>query len=245
MPPPAFLSLTTTIALLMASPACLAWQSTHLQLLHGVDYTLGSPERTLLTLEHARGNDAGDVYLFIDAVSRRDIGQDYYGEIYGQLALSPMTGVSWAFGPVREVSLSAGLNAGSEPKGDPFRAWLAGVSLDFSIPGLDLAQLDIHAYRDESVARTGWQVTPVWDSTFALGGQQFRFRGFADWTSGRAGAGRKPQLLTQPQFLWNLGKAMAAGQDVWLGIEYQYWRNKFGIPGARETLPQVTLLWAF
>jgi len=226
-------------------PAYSGWQATNLQLLHGSDYILGPADRTILTLEHARGGDLGDLFVFLDATDRDDIGTEYYGEIYGQIGLSNLTGRSWRFGPVKDVSLSLGLNAGSEPEADPFRAWLAGVSLDFDAPVFQLLQLDIHAYRDESASHTGVQITPAWDARFHVGAQEFRFRGFADWISGRASASGKAQLLTQPQLLWNLGKSVGIHDSLWLGLEYQYWRNKYGVPGGKESLPQVMLMLGF
>lgn len=233
------------LCLCCTGPVSAGWQATDVQLLHGNDFILGSSERTILTLEHARGGEMGDLFMFLDATARQDIGEEYYGEIYGQLSLSNLTRHPWSLGPVRDVSLSLGLNAGSEPDADPFRAWLAGVSLDFAVPGFQLLQLDIHAYKDESAPHAGWQITPAWDTTFNLGSQQFRFRGFADWISGGASASGKPQLLTQPQLLWNVGKAAGAYEHLWLGVEYQYWRNKYGIAGADESLPQFMLMLAF
>jgi nucleoside-specific outer membrane channel protein Tsx len=221
------------------------WQASDLQLLHGNHFRLGSPDRDIITFEHARGGAAGDLFVFIDATARGDIDREFYGEAYGQLSLSNLSGHAWAWGPVKDVSLSLGVNAGSEPEARPFRAWLGGISLDFDAPGFNLLQLDIHRYHDESVAHAGWQITPAWDARFRVGGQEFRFRGFADWISGGASASGKPQLLTQPQLLWNLGKALGGYDNLWLGGEYQYWRNKFGLPGVNESLPQVMLMLGF
>ncbi len=237
-------SMLMLLLLAMAQPA-RAWQASDAQLLHGRDFKLGSSERTILTLEHVRGGELGDVFAFLDTTFRDDIGEEYYGEAYGQLSLSGVTGRAWRLGPIKDVSLSLGVNAGSEPEADPFRAWLAGISLDFDVPGFRFVQLDLHAYKDEAAPHAGWQLTPAWDSTFHLGAQEFRFRGFADWISGRASVGGKPQLLTQPQLLWNLGKALGVGDQLWLGVEYQYWRNKYGLPGVTESLPQVMLMLGF
>lgn len=225
-------------------PAYAGWQASNLQLLHGSDYILGSAHRSTLTLEHVRGGDLGDLFVFVDATHRDDIGAEYYGEVYGQIGLSNLTGRAWRLGPIKDVSLSLGLNAGSEPESAPFRAWLAGVSLDFDVP-FQLLQLDIHGYRDESAPHVGVQITPAWDARFNVGAQEFRFRGFADWISGQASASGKAQLLTQPQLLWNLGKAAGMRDALWLGLEYQYWRNKYGVPGAKESLPQLTLMLGF
>jgi nucleoside-specific outer membrane channel protein Tsx len=233
-----------TLALGAVAPA-YAWQASDAQLLVGHGFKLGSANRAILTLEHVRGGDMGDVFVFLDTTFRDDIGEEYYGEAYAQLSLTGSTGRAWRLGPIKDVSLSLGVNAGSEPEAHPFRAWLAGVSLDFEVPGFRFVQFDLHAYKDEAAPRTGWQLTPAWDSTFHLDAQEFRFRGFADWISGRASTGGKPQLLTQPQLLWNLGKALGVGDQLWLGVEYQYWRNKYGLPGVKESLPQVMLMLGF
>ncbi|MBI4917852.1 MAG: hypothetical protein HY825_18580 [Acidobacteria bacterium] len=61
---------------------------------------------------------------------------------------------------------------------------------------------------------------------------------------GREGE-REAQLLAQPQVLVDLGPLWGNEGQVMLGIEYQYWRNKFGIAGVTESAPQAMVLWRF
>ena len=31
----------------------------------------------------------------------------------------------------------------------------------------------------------------------------------------------------------------------WLGVEWTYWRNRFGVDGVTESVPQLQLKWQF
>ena len=55
----------------------------------------------------------------------------------------------------------------------------------------------------------------------------------------------KSWILAQPQFRLDLGKALAgAAGRLFIGLEYQYWRNKLGTDND-ESLPQFLLVWRF
>ena len=39
----------------------------------------------------------------------------------------------------------------------------------------------------------------------------------------------KGWILAQPQFTWDLGAVFGAADQLLVGVEYQYWRNKLGV----------------
>ena len=53
-------------------------------------------------------------------------------------------------------------------------------------------------------------------------------------------------ILAQPQFRWDAGKTLfSSAEQVFVGIEYQYWKNKLGEKGTDESVVQFLAVWRF
>jgi nucleoside-specific outer membrane channel protein Tsx len=231
--------------LLAASQAfAQIWRSDNLQLLHGYGFS-DRQEQSTLTLEHAQGAGPVSLFLFLDAYHRPKPGFSVYGEFYGYLSLSALTGVPLSIGPLKDVSIDAGINAGADFRDKPFKAWLHGLTLDFAVPGFEFFQINFNAYKQENAPDYGVQITPVWSIPFEIGPVRCKFRGYLDWTSGNALPTRHWYLLTQPQFLIDLGHFFQADNRFYIGVEYHRWEHKYGIKGFRESSPQMMMLLNF
>lgn len=197
--------------------------------------------RETITLEHADSWKYGGNYLFIDFKNRDDIGLDVYGEWFPRLSINKILDKKPAIAWIKDIAIVGGLNIGSEPSDDPFRAYLLGAGLQFNIPYTELIQLDFMAYKADGVNSTGIQITPVWSIPVTLGQLKFKLRGFLDYVSSRA-TGRDYFLLAQPQILLDLSSVIGTQDKVYVGIEYWYWRHKFGINGVNEQSLQAMVL---
>ncbi|MFZ2855261.1 MAG: hypothetical protein WAZ34_14285 [Rhodocyclaceae bacterium] len=260
------------VALLCAMPAAPAlafeWTTTELRLLHSSRYREPSnPDpvrKDILTVMHANGYSLGRNFMFVDILKsgdqernlsgNREAPTGIYGEAYTTLSLARLSGKSFAAGPVKDLGLTAGINIGDKnsqlhPKP---RVYLAGVTIDFAVPR-GFFNVDVLAYRDRSCSagisscpdyRGTYQITPAWSLPFSLGGIDGEFTGFVDFIGSR-GAGTVRQTLAQPQLRFDVGKPFGQKGSVYAGIEYQYWRNKFGIDGVNERHPQLLLLLKF
>lgn len=215
-----------------------SWSSTDVQWLHGSGYELGPGTRDILTFEQASAWTYGSNFFFFDVSEFTDDDTRLYGEWYSRLSWAKLGVKAESAGVLRDISFAASLNAG-----DGFRAYLAGATLHFSVPGFAFLNVDIMLYDDRSDADTTYIVTPAWERPFRIGSLPFRFRGFIDYI-GSEGE-RKAQLLTQPQLLVDLGRFLGDEGRLFAGVEYQYWHNKYGIDGIDESLPQLMLLWHF
>jgi nucleoside-specific outer membrane channel protein Tsx len=220
------------------------WTSNNVQFLTGDGFKLGSSNHNTVTFEHADGWMYGDNFLFIDFIQRDDVGLEVYGEFYPRLSLSKLTNNDISYGIVKDISIVAGINAGSEPSEDNFVAYLFGGGISFDIPHTEFIKLDIMAYKDDNVSSIGVQVSPVWNIPFSIGNLDFKFRGFLDWLSSDA-TGGDDSILTQPQLLLDVGKLVGNRNKFYAGIEYWYWHNKFGINGITEQSAQATLMYTF
>ncbi len=214
------------------------WTSTNAQILAGSDYELGDQTRQIITLEHANGWKYGSNFLFLDISEPFDDDTDLYGEFYTFLSFEKIFGNDFGDGLIKDVSLTAGTNLGED-----FRAYLGGIMFDMKIPGFDLFQLQFYAFDNKDLNDTTYQITPVWDTHFNISSATFRFKGFTDFI-GEEGTNSK-QILSQPQLLLDLGSLKGSPETLYLGLEYQYWKNKFGIEGVTESMPQVILVLQF
>jgi len=220
------------------------WSSNNIQVLTGGTYDLGPERRNSITLEHADGWRYGENFAFMNIINRHDVGTEVYGEFYPRLSWSKITGKSPAFTAFKDFSLLAGINLGNLPKSDPFKAYLFGAGVKFNVPNMDYFQIDVLAFKADNVHTTGVQVSPVWSMPFQISNLHFKFKGFADWQSEDA-TGGAAVILAQPQLLLDVGRMVGEPEQVYAGIEYSYWRNKFGIKGLTEKVTQVMLMVSF
>jgi len=155
-----------------------------------------------------------------------------------------MTGKKPSISLFNDFSLVAGINLSNQPKSDPFKAYLLGAGMAFNVPNMDYFQIDILAFKSDNTESTGIQISPVWSVPFQVGSLHFKFKGFVDWQSKKATGGENV-ILAQPQLLLDIGQLAGNSNQVYAGIEYSYWRNKFGIKGLTEKVPQAMLMITF
>lgn len=225
------------------------WSSTNIQLLYGHDYNFGSADNgkadaRTITLEHASGWEYGDNYFFTDLVRETNGLEESsaYGEFYTRLGMDKILGTQRPAGDLFQ-GLSAGLGINL---GEDFEVWLYGLSSNWNLPGFNFFQVDFYAYDDKRGSLdTTYQITPCWDADFMLGNTRWVFHGFADFIGAR-GEGTKHQILAQPQLLLDVGNLLFARDDRLLaGIEYSYWKNKYGVEGVDDEVAQAMLKWIF
>ena len=52
-------------------------------------------------------------------------------------------------------------------------------------------------------------------------------------------------MLTQPQLLFDVGALQGQRDKLMLGVEWWYWKNKYGIEGQDESAPQAEVIYYF
>lgn len=209
----------------------LQWQNTSLTYLYGRDFVVDPARQRTLTLEHANGWKYGDTFAFVDITA---FGNDvhpangsvaYYGEFAPRFSLGKTLDRAVAAGPIKDVLLATGYEFG---EGD-VETLLVGVGVDLEIPGLDYLQLNAYRRHPQHGGDSQWQITPVWAWTTPLGGSDLVVDGYIDWVIDNT-ATRHAHLHFNPQVKYDLGKALGQREKtVYVGIEYDYWKNKYGI----------------
>lgn len=242
-----FLPLLGFLASELALAQTIEWTSSNIQMLYGNDFEFGDDERATVTVEHAHGWQYGTNFFFVDLLDRNDIGFEVYAEVYSYLSMNKLSGYPWSMGPVKDVSLLAGLNISNKPENDNFQAYLLGLSFDFSNKWFDYLQLDVAAYKADDISgKYGIQFTPVWSLPFELASLKFKFRGFTDFRTGNTSNSGNFHILAQPQLLVDVGHLAGWRSDkVYIGTEYSLWYNKFGVNGVDESVVQAMIIGFF
>lgn len=234
-----------------ANAGAAQWSSTNIQYLYGNSYEaiyfdtgegkLDSYDvsGSVITVEHVNGWKYGDNFLFVDMTnadrSGTDIATGMYGELSPRLSFGKMTGADLSMGIIKDVLISSTLEVG-----EGFHNYLYGLAVDFDFPGVPVFQLNYYV-RNEAGVDTGSQITLVWVKPFALGSLDMVFEGFLDYAYGLDP--KEDNIITAPRLLVDLGKTWGAPGVLQAGVEYQIWRNKYGIDGIDEDVAQAMLKW--
>lgn len=227
----ALLAGCTTLACTQASAELLQWQNNSVTFLYGDNFKVDPEKQQTLTFEHASGWSFGDLFFFVDTIHFSDVdaGDDttYYGEFAPRLSFGKLTGADLKAGPVTDVLLAATYEFGE----NDIKAYLIGPGFDLAIPGFDYFQLNVYRRHLESDAAGDglWQITPVWSYTLPVGNSNLVIDGYIDWVVGNDQDYRN-NLHFNPQIKYDLGKALNLNaKQLYVGIEYDYWKNKYGI----------------
>ena len=228
------LSLAATLASGQALAAdLLQWQDNSLTYLNGIDFKVDPPKQQTLTFEHASGWSFGDLFIFVDgikynteATNGAGDGHTFYGEISPRLSFGKLSGADLSFGPIKDVLLAATYEFGE----DDVDSYLLGPALDLNVPGFDFFQLNTY-YRETDGKRDGsgvWQITPAWSYTLPVGDSDLVIDGFMDWVVDNDDS-YHANLHFNPQIKYDMAKAMGWGKRFYVGVEYDYWTDKYGI----------------
>ncbi|MBS4096699.1 MAG: hypothetical protein KGZ83_07655 [Sulfuricella sp.] len=255
----------TALLLLSGGAAAMDWSVNELQYQRGnlkaPGFAAGGGQSMtdIVTVQHASGWSIGDLFFFVDFLNdtRKDgfNDHDYYGELYANFSLGKITGKPVGFGPVKDIGLIAGINKGGDAK---VLKYLPGVRLSWDVPGFAFLNTDFTAYLDhsEGVANGGApkennsaMLDINWAYPFNVGNQSFSIEGHVEYIGSRTNEFGGPVaawILAQPQFRWDLGKALSDKPNhLFVGVEYQYWRHKLGDRDTSESRPQVLVVWRF
>jgi len=223
------------------------WSSSNVQLLHGTNYQVGEAERNIMTFEHSNKWSHGDNYFFVDITEPNGKGTTHYAEFAPRLSVSKLSGWSASLGMIEDTYIAA-----SFEMGEGLHAHLFGIGASLALPGFSYANANFllrESHRDWVTKDTdaGWQLTLTWGLPFTLSKSKWQFEGFLDYAFSEDG-GSSPKadnIITAPRLLLDAGDLWSAPDHLFVGIEYQVWRNKFGVDGVDENVAQMMIKWVF
>ena len=273
------LLITAGAMSLISSPVqARDWSDTFIGFRYGTDFTepsiRGKVQKEIYQLGHASGNETGSNFFNLDVLKSdsndpkkdSDSGATEAYLVYRhQLFLSQVFERSMAFGPVKEVALSGGveLNYKNTEFATRKRMLVAGPTLKFDVPGyLDISLLyamewnhcGLNACQAENIQFDPYYVLHmVWGIPFQVAGVPLKFQGFASYKTEKGKDYFKQD--TAEESLVRASLMVDVGQLAWgrkntllVGPGYEYWKHKYGAinkPGTDTHAPTFHLEWHF
>lgn len=242
--------------LLAALPSAAAdWSDTSLGYRYGTRFREpgidGTVEKHILQFTHASGWASGSNFFNVDMLmsDARDPsagGRSGASEVYvvyrGALGLGKLSGRSFAFGPVRDVSLTAGFdfNAKNTAFAPKKRFLVLGPTLNFKVSS-GFFDVGLWACRERNYNgivgkavdfKTGYVLSAAWGLPFRVGGTGAEFKGYANHVGAKGrdgfGAETRPETLANLSLLLDISPLFGAKRKVYAGVGFEYWNNKFG-----------------
>jgi nucleoside-specific outer membrane channel protein Tsx len=258
-----FIGTTLLATVFAVSSQAEIWSSTEVHyssgdLLNPFAEKEESDSTQIVTFQHAGGHKYGDNFFFVDHSRVKNKDTKFYGEWYSNFSLGAITGSEMSFGMVKDVGVIAGFNFSTVVNS----MWLLpGVRLALDLPGFAFANLDITGYNhvtsgaDASEEESSYMIDFNWAYPFKMAGGSWSIEGHAEYISGRDvvnsqgtknAEGKEDWILMQPQLRFDLGEALGneAG-NFFVGVEYQYWKNKLGAKDKNESTVQLQTVWNF
>ena len=219
--------------------AKVLFSDTSVSLLYGDDYELAKDgELTTLTLEHASAHTWGGVFFFVDRLqgasdSEKSRAKDIYGELAPKFKIATFDD---SF--IKQVNFAAQYEFGSNTSGFSQDNYLVGVGadLDVPIPGMKYASASLyHAFNNNSGPNDGddQQIT----LTYGWEKNNFVVDGYVDYSFNNDDLA--DQLHINPQVKYNLQEVLGIDNRIEVGVEYSYWKNKFGLDGVDQSVPSA------
>ncbi len=214
----------------------------------GIDGTL---HKDILQLSHVSGWAYGTNFFNVDmlmsdkgdpAANGKSGANEVYVVYRTALSLGKVSGKDLGFGPVRDVSFTAGFdfNAKDNAFASKKRFLVFGPTLNFKAGSgfFDLGLWGCHEQNYNGIVgksvdfKTTYTVTAAWGLPFQMGGVGAEFKGFANYigAKGKDGFGveTKPETLANLFLLADLSSLFGTKKKVYAGPGFEYWNNKFG-----------------
>ena len=231
-------------------------------------------KKNILGFTHASGYDYGQNFVNIDLLQSNskdpanDVGTndnkgalEAYVTYRHQLHLGKVFNQDFSFGPVKEVALTAGFDANT--KNTTFaprkKLLVVGPTLKFNVPKgfLDFSVLYAHETNHNGFKPAGQRditfndytiYNLTWGLPFNVGAVPMKFQGFGNWATPK-GQGTTDEQLVRSSLMVDVGQlAFNKENTVWVGVGYEYWRNKFGnqnMPGIDTDALTANVEWHF
>jgi len=235
--------------------------------------------KNIVNLSSVSGYKYGKNFFSVDLLMSSELDPSAAGSNSGAheayalyrntLDLGKITGNSYAFGPVRGVGATVGFDFNSKTDAgynSKKRMVVAGPTLMLDVPGfLDVSLLALwesnapyNTFTNQATPRYAYKthamLTAAWGIPFNIG-IPLEFNGYANFITAKGknefGGGTAPETNIDAQIMYDISSLVGTPKNTFkVGVEYQYWKNKFGNPdrnnpGATARTPMVRAEYHF
>lgn len=231
--------------------------------------------KAILAFTNATGYKYGTTFVNIDFLQsdHNDPGagiaghpgaQEVYGVFRTTVDIGKVGGMKLAMGPVRGYGVTAGIDVNTKNDGyaSKKRMFVVGPTVMFEVPGfLNVSALLFdesnapaaisrrYHYKNHAALEADWGI--------GIGDLPLSFNGYAQFIGAKGkdefGGQTAPESHIDANLMLDAGSLAGLGKKTWLvGVEYEYWHNKFGNSakgfageGATASTPMVRLEYHF
>jgi nucleoside-specific outer membrane channel protein Tsx len=251
------------------------WSDTSVGIRYGTQfaepYNGKDISKEIYNFTHSSGYKYGTNFLNVDLLQSNatdNNAQEAYIVYRHTLDIGKIMGKDLAFGPARGAGFTLGFdwNTKNDPGyGSRKRMYVAGPTVMMDVPGfLNISLLALWESNDsiktygtsDRYGRYEYRTHPMLNAAWGIpfGSSGFAFEGFFNWIAAKgtneAGGGTAPEINFDGQIMYDLGSTIGMGKNTFrVGLEYQYWRNKFGNPqsvaGSTAKTPMIRAEYHF
>ncbi len=203
-----------------------------------------------------------------------DGAQEFYLVYRNTIALSKVTGKDFAMGGIiRDFGLTVGFDANTKNDygyNSSKRMLVAGPTVMFDVPGfLNVSLVALWESNapyskqfQSQTARYDYDTHPAlmaaWGIPFNVGPVALSFEGYTNWIAAKGidefNNGTKPEINFDAEVMYDVSPLLDIDANTFkVGVEYQYWRNKFGndnqraaqLGGATASTPMIRAEYHF
>lgn len=250
-------ALLAFTAALLAGTACAAeWSDTSIGWRYGTKFrepTIAEDiKKNIIDFQHVSGYKYGTNFLNVDLLmsDKNDPGNGVAGHEGAQEAyvvyrntfdIGKITGTELKYwGVIRGIGMTAGFDWNTKNDGysSKKRMLVVGPTLMMDVPGF--MNISVHELF-ESNAPTGIQnrynydAHPMFEIAWGIpiGDSPFSWEGYFDYIASKGkdefGGDTVPETHLDTQVMLDVGRVLGGPKQTFkVGIEYEYWRNKFG-----------------
>ncbi|WP_157050411.1 outer envelope protein [Herbaspirillum rhizosphaerae] len=228
-------------------------------------YNTQDISKNIINFTHASGYKYGTNFLNVDLLmsdKKDNNAQEAYITYRHTLDIGKISGKDLSFGPARGVGFTAGFdwNTKNDPGyGSKKRMIVAGPTLMMDVPGFLNVSLLALWESNQPVgisSRYSYDVHPMLTASWGIpfGASGFAFEGYVNYIAAKGkdefGSPTSPELNFDGQVMYDVGTPLGLGKNTFrVGLEYQYWRNKFGnqskVPGSFAKTPMIRAEYHF
>ena len=208
-------------------------------------------KKAILALTNVTGYKYGSTFINIDFLQSdsKDPGggvaghpgaQEVYGVFRNTFDIGKVTGMKLAMGPVRGYGLTAGIDVNTKNDGyaSKKRMFVIGPTVMLDVPGfLNLSVLLFdESNAPQAIARRyHYKNHAAFEADWGIGilDLPLSFNGYAQFITAKGkdefGGQTAPESHIDADLMLDAGSLVGLSKKTWLvGVEYEYWHNKFG-----------------
>ncbi|MBX3606553.1 MAG: outer envelope protein [Piscinibacter sp.] len=211
--------------------------------------------KDIINLSHVSGYKYGTNFFNVDFLKSDEKDPAGAGSTNGAhevyivyrhtLDIEKAFGTPVRFGPIRGAGLTAGFDVNAKTDAgynSKKRMFVFGPTVFVDVPGflnvsllvLKESNAPYNTFTNTSTPRYSYKTHPMLTAAWGIpiGSTGLSFEGFMNWIASKGsnefGGGTKPETNIDMQLMYDVSTLWGSKGKFKLGLEYQYWKNKFG-----------------